>query len=220
MLYVDFFHRIKTYFGNHSCSDFPFFLLERQDLDIFAVCLSPPTLGEMNVNLTQSDWQKYQSFNAEGRKREFLAVRELLTFLDLTIYPLCYLDSGKPFLDGVEIEISISHSNDFAGIAFSQHSVGFDIQEYTPKTARVFGRIATSKEQLLLTTYCQKKLLWSIKEACFKVDGLGLITDFELYAWEESTHSAYLTDLRGRRYVVHWNFYRDSCFVWAFKKDD
>ena len=91
----------------------------------------------------------YRALGSARRKKEFLAVREILSALQLSSYPLQYLDTGKPFLAQADVEISISHAARWVGVAFAPVAVGLDIQHRSPKIERVFPRISSPEERAL-----------------------------------------------------------------------
>jgi 4'-phosphopantetheinyl transferase len=73
--------------------------------------------------LSDSEQQRFNKLIAERRKKEFLATRILLENLRGKNQQITYNDSGKPFLKGTSINISISHSADFATIFISEKNI-------------------------------------------------------------------------------------------------
>lgn len=109
----------------------------------------------------------------EKRKREWLCTRILLNHLRPEA-ELKNLKNGKPYLaDGSHI--SISHSEELAGVVISDHPVGLDIQRPVEKMRRISSRFCNETE---LTDAANSgnpltyvSMIWSAKEAVFKCFG-------------------------------------------------
>ena len=83
------------------------------------------------------------------RKRsEWLASRELLfRIAKLPERPECvYDDFGKPYLKGIDRQISVSHSGPWASAMISDQSCGVDIQVYTHTVERIANRFLSEEE--------------------------------------------------------------------------
>lgn len=118
------------------------------------------------------DLSTIENYHSEERKKQWLAVR-ILTHKLVPHLKIRYNASGKPYLEG--LAISISHSHQFIAVAVNPAGdVGIDLQILDQKVMRIQRKFANPKEiesigeSLHLTT-----LLWSVKEAMYKLYGDG-----------------------------------------------
>ncbi len=127
------------------------------------------------VSLSPNDQSKLARFNSNKRKKEWLAVRHLLKVIHPEQqFQLVYNEHGKPSLhDGTKI--SISHSDNFVGIALSnKHEIGIDIQYFKSKIDRIQSKFIHPKEAALLKSMPDQDRLtylhgyWTAKEAIYK----------------------------------------------------
>ena len=110
-----------------------------------------------------------------------LLMREALSSV-LKIAPeeitVCVAPSGKPYLEGNPVYFSLSHSEDRIVCAVADHPVGVDIERCRPVSPGIMNRICTPAESEYLSASTSKDdrvrrflLLWTRKEAVFKIDG-------------------------------------------------
>lgn len=136
------------------------------------------SLEELNglYTLNNSDEEKFGQLTAERRKKEFLASRILVENILGKNQEIYYHQSGKPFLKGSKINISISHSADFVSVFISEKKIGIDIEQTTRNIDRVATRFLHPKEQAFIkrleNQQLAKILFWSAKEAIFKCSDL------------------------------------------------
>lgn len=114
----------------------------------------------------------------EGRQREFLSVRALLSVMtgDDTLV-IAHEPSGKPTLTGWHI--SISHTKGFAALILSpSQPVAVDIEQRSDRVRRIASRFirpdepACSIERMLT--------LWSAKETLYKLHSEDNLQYFEM----------------------------------------
>ena len=130
-----------------------------------------------NVTLKDSSLARLEGMKSEGHQKGFLAVRMLLQHNDYTDFDLYYDEFGKPHIKPQgcsikDVEISISHSNDFSAIVISEQKVGFDMEILKDKTLILAPRYMdvshlenlNKKDELMKAT-----VVWGIKEAVFKI---------------------------------------------------
>ena len=70
--------------------------------------------------------------------------------------------------------ISVSHAPGLGGVVWGCQPVGLDIEVKTRVQPAVIARISTQSERL---SFYKPEFLWPIKEAVWKTQGLGVITD-------------------------------------------
>lgn len=125
-----------------------------------------------------------------NRRKEWLAVRALLFHALGSGVRIAYEPSGRPFLEGSALHVSISHSHDFAAVALSPRPIGLDIEVWGPRALRLFPRFLSKEEELLLSVAPERMavMLWSAKESVYKrfsEPGLSLYDDICLTNLED-----------------------------------
>lgn len=110
------------------------------------------------------------------KKSEWLSSRYLLHLLsERQTRGACKKDEyGKPYLDGSNYNISISHTEDYVAVIASPYSVGIDIQTITPKIEKIAPKFINDTEASSIPKsknlwYCHT--IWSAKEAMYKAYG-------------------------------------------------
>lgn len=110
------------------------------------------------------------------RRLEALSTRYLLHVLSgLPERAPCVKDLfGKPYLEGQETRISISHSGPLAAIILSPDAVGVDVQQWDPRMERLAPRFCHEEEILFAhgkDSLQMQHVLWGAKEAMYKAHG-------------------------------------------------
>jgi len=167
-----------------------------------------------------------------SRRLDWLSTRHLLHLLSGASERVpCLKDTfGKPFLEGQDTRISISHSHGWAAIILSPQAAGVDVQRWDQRLERLAARFA-SPEELAGASGPDRlailHVLWGAKEALYKAHGRRRL-DFRAHMpCERFDYSA-----RGGRFQARilepgkeeWAFdvyYRpgkDSMLVWALEK--
>ena len=128
-------------------------------------------LTEM-ATLSKEDEKKLSSFRLDSRKKEWLAVRILIKELLGESRQIYYKSSGAPYFKGSNMEIGISHTMGYAGIALATFPVSLDMEKATPRIERVFERFVNDNEKEFIPP--EKKpeyynLIWCAKETLFKL---------------------------------------------------
>lgn len=110
----------------------------------------------------------YTTFRHDLRKLEWLAARALMKEMNLS-WELSYTEHGKPYYpEGVKI--SLTHSKHYVAIIIHPtHEVGIDVQEIVPKVERIKHKYCNQSELNWAKTVEDFTLIWSAKEAMFKV---------------------------------------------------
>jgi 4'-phosphopantetheinyl transferase len=148
------------------------------DHSFYAVWKISETVNELlsKISLKDHEAELYNSFVAEVRKKQWLAyrilIRELLKPED---FPVVYDESGKPYLAGSEYHISVSHTEDLAGVIISKNGrVGIDLEMIRLRVAKVRHKFMNDDELASLQSgreLEQMTLVWCAKEALYKFCG-------------------------------------------------
>lgn len=118
----------------------------------------------------------FSSFVAESRKKQWLAYRILLrSILSPDDISIEYDPSGKPFLAGSDLHISVTHSEDMAAVIISRQArVGIDVEKIKPRILNVRDKFIGDEESSFInkeTELEQLTLAWCAKEALYKLFG-------------------------------------------------
>ena len=129
------------------------------------------------ITLKDSSQERLNSMKSESHQRGFLAVRMLLKHNGYSDFDLFYDQFGKPHIKpqacGIrDIEISISHSNDFSALAISDKKIGLDVEQLKDKILKIAPRFLdiSHLENLSHEEKIKKAtVIWGIKESIFKL---------------------------------------------------
>ncbi len=137
--------------------------VEGDDFFLSKLTLFPVEIAELSV--------------LKGRKRsEWLCSRYLLHLLSgRHDRGACLKDTyGKPYLEGSDYHISISHSGDYTAIAAAPIVTGVDIQVMVEKIVRIQSRFVSPSERKYIDPKNPLPCLhtiWGAKEAMYKAYG-------------------------------------------------
>ena len=110
------------------------------------------------------------------RKKEYLAVRNLLKAMKGFLPGITHAADGKPFLSGDTQHISITHSRNLAAIILSDFPAGIDTEVTGRKVSDVARRFLSEEEMAWTLNAPQTELArlfcWSCKEAAYKMLGI------------------------------------------------
>jgi len=138
-----------------------------EDLDVF----------KSQIRLKNSSTARLESMKSESHQKGFLAVRMLLQHNHYDDFDLYYDAFGKPHIKPQgcnikDVEISISHSNDFSAIVISEEKVGLDLEQLKDKALKIAPRFmdVSHLENLSVEDKIKKAtVIWGIKESIFKI---------------------------------------------------
>ncbi|MBU1012665.1 MAG: 4'-phosphopantetheinyl transferase superfamily protein [Bacteroidetes bacterium] len=133
------------------------------------------------TNLTENEKIVFNTMRNENRKKQWLASRIILDKLsENSKHLIVYENNGQPFIsDGIH-QISISHTSKFVAVILSRFlKVGIDIEGIHPRILKIRHKFVSPSENdfieddgnLLESLF----LIWSAKEAIFKMYGKGNI---------------------------------------------
>jgi phosphopantetheinyl transferase len=128
------------------------------------------------IVLSQEEQLLYASFRTETRRNQWLAYRRLIKeLISPQRYPVHYDESGKPFLAGTNWNISVTHTEDYAGVIISHKlKVGIDMELLRPRIDRIKEKFLSQEELSFLSAekYLEQlTLAWCAKEAIYKLYG-------------------------------------------------
>ena len=121
-----------------------------------------------------------QQFTDKKRRLEWLATRCVLKMLGI-VDSIVYAPSRRPFLSNGRMHISISHSFPFVTVIASQDFfVGIDIEALGRSYVRIADKYLTlgEKSWINYANAKQMALVWSAKEALYKLPGMEGLNSF------------------------------------------
>ena len=124
---------------------------------------------------------------SDNRRKEVFATNVLIHEL---FGDNCYLKhkaNGVPYLESENsavLQISLSHCRDLVAVAYSQDSIGVDVEEISDRVMRVRERVQSLEEQRYIGhSLIVNTIVWTAKEAMFKVvpeEGVDFAKDLVL----------------------------------------
>jgi phosphopantetheinyl transferase len=183
------------------------------------------------IRLKDSSIARLESMKSESHKKGFLAVRMLLQHNDYNDFDLYYDEFGKPHIKPQgcsikDIEISISHSNDFSAIAISDKKVGLDLEQIKEKALKIASRFmdVSHLENLSEEEKIKKAtVVWGIKESIFKIKnekGISFPNHIfeEDFNFDDKKATAILKfNNKEEKFKIQFDSVEDYIFVCAFE---
>lgn len=194
---------------------------------IWHITESPDTLYAL-LATTKYDTQLAGKKN-EARRAEWLAVRLLVKELFGSEAEVAYHPTGRPYLKGADTYISISHTRDYAAVAYSTAGpIGLDIERISDRVERIAHRFTSTDEAAYIDTHGQQDrpmyhlINWSAKETLYK-----LLDDTRMADFKAAFHIApYTLASKGMldatllaaydgRVAVHYRLFPDFVCTWV-----
>lgn len=131
------------------------------------------------ANLSESERHPFTNIKNENRAKQWLVSRIVLNEISgESNLSIIYEDNGRPHIDDGIHHVSISHTNRFVSVILSRdYKVGIDIETIHPRILKVWPKFISKDENTFLenSTALTESLvlIWSAKEALFKMDGRG-----------------------------------------------
>jgi phosphopantetheinyl transferase len=125
----------------------------------------------------REDKQKLRTIRSEEKVMEKLAARlilkEILRFWGITYAGTEGEETGKPFLNKIPFNISLSHSHKAAvAIIHKKHEIGIDIELIQDKIGRIANRVFNESEmKAKMGDFEYLTILWTFKEVLYKIYG-------------------------------------------------
>ncbi|MEL6275133.1 MAG: 4'-phosphopantetheinyl transferase superfamily protein, partial [Bacteroidota bacterium] len=126
--------------------------------------------------LHQEEQAQLENIKGEGRRKEFLAARQLLHRMSgrSDRGPLLKDEFGKPHMYASPWHVSISHTTGLSAAVAHPRPCGIDVQIFVPKISRIAPRFMSDAEASHLTDENRllfQHLVWSAKEVMYKAYG-------------------------------------------------
>jgi len=127
------------------------------------------------AKLSHPDATTYSGISAQHRKKEWLATRALLNELLGEPHLINYHSDGRPYLENLTDNISITHSTGYVAIQLHSAAVpGIDIELINRHVGKVASRFLSADELAACTVNTERSnrkvlLHWCAKEAIFKM---------------------------------------------------
>jgi phosphopantetheinyl transferase len=128
------------------------------------------TLSQFDANGIMHEQRKIH------RMASRLILNDLLSEYGVSQAKILYQENGRPYLEHSSLEISLSHAVDYAAAAVSLHNpIGVDVEKIGPRVMRIQKKFMneTELENPDLDKLAWSTLVWSAKEAMFKLYGKG-----------------------------------------------
>lgn len=167
-----------SFFNQFQLKDFQFTIVEQTSLDLDAITLFPEEL------------QQFNALHSTKRKIEFLGGRHLRNTLEIK-HPIQYSKSGKPYIEGTNLKISISHCPGWISLVAAPYPIGIDIELEDRNALRIINKFATEDEKILCFDATQNWALdlWCAKEAIYKLydmQGLSFKEEIQIQSKDKS----------------------------------
>lgn len=180
------------------------------------------------LNLDEAEINKLNSFKSEGRKLEWLSVRNLINNLLERNARIIYNADNKPFVKGTTYNISISHSHKLTSIFLSKKNrVGIDLELMSHKISTLSDKFINDQEIVTSDPDLRRYHLyihWCAKEALYKIcDKQDInfkenLTIFPFLPNDEGMIKGRVLNSRGvEDFWLRYKKYKDYSIVWTCK---
>ncbi len=129
-------------------------------------------LSALENTLLESQRLGYSEVKSLLIKRQKIAVLVLLNQLLGKQVEVEYNADGKPNIKGIDVEVSMSHSQERVAVMLSPKKAGLDLQEIHPKIERIIHKFLSQEELDSLDEAYRVEhshVFWCAKEALYKV---------------------------------------------------
>ena len=167
-----------------------------------------------------------------NRQLEWLAVRIMMQrhFTNHEELVIDYHVNGKPFLIPSIAHVSVSHSGDYVGLLIHpDKAVGLDIEVMNDRIKRITHKFVNEEERQWLgaepVAIEKLYLIWSAKEAVFKLRGGGI--DFKKHLnvmdpglrEEGSTVLFFDKEMERMEYTIHYHYLDGILLVYSIAEN-
>lgn len=114
----------------------------------------------------------YAAFRNDRRRKEWLTARILLAEMVGAGVGIAYLPSGKPYLLGSDLFISITHTIGYVGLRLGRRPVALDMEYRSDRVLKLIPRFVSSGEMRFIAPgdeVTTALIIWSAKETLYKL---------------------------------------------------
>lgn len=181
------------------------------------------------LELREEELEMFSTFRVEWRQKQWLAYRALIReLLPPGHHRVVYDGSGKPYLANSHFHISVTHTENMAGVILSDKiHVGIDMERVRSRIARVSDKFLSDKEQAALgphEDHFNMTLAWCAKEALYKLygnRGLDFRRDMEVALPQDGLRGNFrgkvTCDGNVSEYQLHYEFFGEYLIVSALE---
>lgn len=126
------------------------------------------------ICLHDADKAVYEQIGNDRRRTEWLTTRIVLRELLNRDVTIAHDSNGKPYIAENKSFISISHSKNMVAVMVAEQNLGIDIEQITARATKVRHKFLTGSELGWCKTDTEHTLVWTVKEAAYKLIGCGL----------------------------------------------
>ena len=181
-----------------------------------------------NTSVPDDELEELTFLKSEARRKEKLAERALINtiFEDERVY-LGHHDNGRPYLQNMATEISISHTNDFVAIILHpDENLGIDIERLDRDFSAVEKKALSEEEQEDLSDRhrsLQLAIYWCAKEAIYKrmsISGVDFAEQIEVDRFNphdegEINATFYYKDGTEEEFELEYMTFDNHVMVWV-----
>ena len=181
-----------------------------------------------NTSIPDDELEELTFLKSEARRKEKLAERALLNtiFDDERVY-LGHHDNGKPYLQNLATEISISHTNDYVAIILHpDEDLGIDIERLDRDFSAVEKKALSEDELEDLSERhrsLQLAIYWCAKEAIYKrmsINGVDFAEQIEVEKFNphdegEIEATFYYKDGTEEEFELEYMTFDNHVMVWV-----
>ncbi len=121
---------------------------------------------ESRVSLPDKLHENYLSIGAVGRRREWLVSKYIIQSQISGVE--MYYSERKLCLKNTDLKVSISHTDKYCCVMFSDMDCGVDIESTNRNFDRVAKRFLNENEREFIISQREKCVAWCAKEALYK----------------------------------------------------
>lgn len=172
---------------------------------------------ELLFQFTENEKEEFSKIKADQRKKEYIAARLLLQEILTEKNEIKYHKSGKPLLEKIQKNISISHSSDFVVVFISEQKIGIDIENTKREIKKIASRFLHKKESKHILSLENQQtvtiLYWSAKEAIFKCSeehGIQFNSQISIPPFEIKDKGNFTGILNQNNHYKLWYFFYEN----------
>ena len=127
---------------------------------------------EQMYEIRASEKPTYQKFRNDRRRKEWITVRILLREMTGRDLEISYYESGRPYINGSNKNISITHTIGYVGIRIASHPVAIDMEYMSDRVLHLIPKFVTEGEMRYIRRGDEVRsalIMWSAKETLYKI---------------------------------------------------